>query len=50
MVPDALRGRIAGIHPFCITVDREASEYLSHMHGAANYTVVADVARLPTKL
>ena len=32
------------------TIDREASEYLPHMYGAVNYTVVADVARLPTRL
>jgi nitric oxide reductase NorD protein len=40
----------SGIHPFCITIDREASDYLPHMYGAVNYTVVADVARLPTRL
>jgi nitric oxide reductase NorD protein len=42
--------RRSGIHPFCITIDREANEYLPHMYGAASYTVVADVARLPLKL
>ena len=45
-----IEARRAGIHPFCITIDREASDYLPHMYGAVNYTVVADVARLPTKL
>ena len=45
-----IEARRAGIHPFCITIDREASEYLPHMYGAVNYTVVADVARLPTRL
>ena len=45
-----IEARRAGIHPFCITIDREASDYLPHMYGAANYTVVADVAGLPTKL
>jgi len=45
-----IEARRAGIHPFCITIDREASDYLPHMYGAANYTVVADVARLPTRL
>ena len=45
-----LEARRSGIHPFCITIDREASAYLPHMYGAVNYTVVADVARLPTKL
>jgi nitric oxide reductase NorD protein len=45
-----IEAKRAGIHPFCITIDREASEYLPHMYGAVNYTVVADVARLPTRL
>ena len=45
-----IEARRCGIHPFCITIDREASEYLPHMYGATNYTVVADVARLPTRL
>ena len=42
--------RLAGIHPFCITIDEEGPEYLPHMYGAANYTVIADVARLPAKV
>ncbi|MGH8738270.1 MAG: nitric oxide reductase activation protein NorD [Burkholderiales bacterium] len=45
-----IEARRAGIHPFCITIDREAGDYLPHMVGSVNYTVVADVARLPTKL
>jgi nitric oxide reductase NorD protein len=39
-----------GIHPFCITIDREAREYLPRMYGAVNYTVIDDVARLPLKV
>ena len=39
-----------GIRPFCITVDREARDYLPHLYGAAHYTVVDDVARLPYKV
>lgn len=42
--------RLAGIHPFCITIDEEGPEYLPHMYGAANFTVVADIARLPAKV
>ncbi len=45
-----IEARRSGVHPFCITIDRAASGYLPHMYGAVNYTVVADVARLPTKL
>jgi nitric oxide reductase NorD protein len=42
--------RLDGIHPFCITIDEEGPEYLPHMYGAANYVVVADVAKLPFKV
>lgn len=38
------------IHPFCITIDREAIDYLPHMYGAVNYTVIDDVRRLPLKV
>jgi nitric oxide reductase NorD protein len=40
----------AGIRPFCITLDREARDYLPHLYGVARYTVVDDVARLPFKV
>jgi nitric oxide reductase NorD protein len=39
-----------GIHAYCITIDREGQDYLPHMYGAANYTVLDDVAKLPTKV
>ena len=39
-----------GIHPFCITIDNEAQEYLPHMYGAANYAVIDDVQKLPQKV
>ncbi|GMT49286.1 MAG: hypothetical protein IEMM0008_0825 [bacterium] len=39
-----------GIHPFCITIDREANDYIRHMYGAVNYTVVDDVRKLPLKV
>ena len=40
----------SGIHPFCITIDREAQSYLPHMYGASNFTVVDEVAKLPWKV
>jgi len=40
----------AGIRPFCITLDQEARDYLPHLYGAARYTVVDDVAKLPYKV
>jgi nitric oxide reductase NorD protein len=39
-----------GIHSFCITIDEEARDYLPHMYGAANYTVIDKVAALPMKV
>jgi nitric oxide reductase NorD protein len=40
----------AGVRPFCITLDKEARDYLPHLYGNARYTVVDDVARLPYKV
>ena len=42
--------RREGIHPYCITIDREAKEYLSHMYGAAAYTVIDEIRELPLKV
>jgi nitric oxide reductase NorD protein len=39
-----------GVHPFCITIDTEARDYLPHMYGAVNYTLVDDVRKLPLKV
>ncbi len=40
----------SGIHPFCITLDTKAPEYISHLFGAANYLVIDDVKKLPRRL
>jgi nitric oxide reductase NorD protein len=39
-----------GIHSYCITIDEQARDYLPHMYGAANYSVISDVAQLPLKV
>jgi nitric oxide reductase NorD protein len=39
-----------GIHPFCITIDNEGADYLPHMYGAVNYTVVSNLAQLPFRV
>ncbi len=39
-----------GIHPYCITIDTQAKDYLSYMYGAAAYTVIDDVKQLPLKV
>ena len=45
-----LEAHRAGIKPFCITIDHEARDYLPHMYGAVNWTLVDDVSRLPFKV
>jgi len=39
-----------GIHSYCITIDEQARDYLPHMYGAANCSVIDDVAQLPLKV
>jgi nitric oxide reductase NorD protein len=40
----------ARVKPFCITIDREAHDYLPRMYGAARWALVDDVAKLPVKV
>ncbi|MBU0593229.1 MAG: nitric oxide reductase activation protein [Gammaproteobacteria bacterium] len=40
----------SGIHPFCITLDEKARDYLPHLYGAVNYTVIDEVSKLPFKV
>jgi nitric oxide reductase NorD protein len=39
-----------GIHPFCITIDREADAYLRRMYGDVQFTVIDRVEMLPLRL
>lgn len=45
-----LEARSAGIHPFCITIDHHAHEYMAHMYGAANSIFLDDVRKLPARM
>jgi nitric oxide reductase NorD protein len=45
-----IEARRVGVHPFCITIDRAAREYLPHMYGEASYTLVSEVQNLPGKV
>jgi cobalamin biosynthesis protein CobT len=38
------------IHPFCITVDHSATDYLKRMYGEVGFVVIDDVNALPTRL
>lgn len=47
----ALRqARLAGITPFCITIDRESEDQLRDMYGEVGYTIIDDVLGLPERL
>jgi nitric oxide reductase NorD protein len=47
----ALReARMTGIHPYCITIDREASRYVTEMYGDVSHTIIDRVASLPERL
>lgn len=39
-----------GIHPFCITVDKAAHDYMAHMYGEVNYICIDDVSKLPLRM
>ncbi len=40
----------AGIHPFCITVDRAGAEYVRGMYGDVDYLVIDRIETLPLQL
>lgn len=47
----ALReAKALGVHPFCITVDREARGYLDRMYGDVCYLIIDRVESLPERL
>jgi len=47
----ALReARQRGIHPFCITIDREADAYVRRMYGDVQYAVIDHLEALPMRL
>ena len=45
-----LEARHTGIHPFCITIDTQASDYLPHMYGHGSFIVIDEVRKLPLKV
>ncbi len=45
-----LEAKRTGIHPYCITIDEMARDYLPQMYGPAAYTVVEKVEELPQKV
>ena len=44
-----IEARQSGIHPFCVTIDEEARDYLPHMYGPASWVLIDDAGQLPLK-
>jgi nitric oxide reductase NorD protein len=42
--------RNKGIHSYCITLDSQGRDYLPHMYGAGNYTIIQALHQLPKEL
>ncbi|MEC7885810.1 MAG: hypothetical protein VX544_03390 [Pseudomonadota bacterium] len=42
--------RSLGIHTYCITIDKEGMDYLPHMYGKSNFSVVNNIDKLPFKV
>jgi len=45
-----VEAKAKGIHPFCITIDKQAHDYIGHMYGEVNYIFVDEVRKLPIRL
>jgi nitric oxide reductase activation protein len=45
-----IEARREGIHPFCLTIDKEGNDYLRKMMGDFSYEVLSDVCLLPFRL
>jgi len=42
--------RLLGMHPFCLTIDRQAPEYLPRLFGPGGFAMLHDPSRLPAVL
>jgi nitric oxide reductase NorD protein len=45
-----IEAKLQGIHPFCLTVDRQAASYLPRIFGAGHYALLPKPELLPTAL
>ena len=45
-----MEAKTKGIHPFCITIDRQAHDYMAHMYGEVNYIFIDEVSQLPARM
>jgi len=42
--------KLQGVFPFCLTIDRQAADYLPGVFGAGHYALLPRPALLPTVL
>jgi nitric oxide reductase NorD protein len=45
-----LEAKKAGLHPFCVTIDEKAQEYLPYIFGSGSYVLIRNAEELPRKL
>ena len=45
-----LEAKARGVHPFCITIDRQAHEYMARMYGEVNYICIDKIKHLPARM
>ena len=45
-----LEASFKGIHPYCITIDTHAKDYLPYMYSHANFSIINAVEKLPFKV
>jgi len=45
-----IEAKLSGIKPFCITIDKEARDYLPHLFGDVNYILVNNIFMLPKRI
>jgi nitric oxide reductase NorD protein len=45
-----LEAKKAGLHPFCVTIDERAQEYLPYIFGNGSYVLIRNAEELPRKL
>lgn len=44
------QARELGLQPFCVTIDRQAGDYLPHLFGSGGYVVIGQPRQLPREL
>lgn len=42
--------KLKGVVPFCLTIDRDAKDYIGHLYGDFHFSILNDPAKLPERL